>query len=673
MAWSIELLDDPLRIVDDDSLLESRVVHASCPLSYWSFAASAMGQRVAKVAFADFVARHIATLAPVKVVSENGQNTMCWESLLEAPQRVHHGSSCSSSTEHLLPFILERTDVVATLPDENLHVYVRLLVYGPAPQPTGDNAVADAAYVTWLQSSFNDCCTFSDAQTTACMTHVATAVFQDTLRSQLVGKAVAFVADGSILPRRSGASMDPMASPPAIPFAAPTGSTLGHSVSVDMGELGVYLKKVLPLQQHASEEASVSTNSTPSTITLRGLLVPLGVSLIVGGGYHGKSTLLRCIAAGVYNKIPHDGRAFCVTVADALSIRAEDGRYVSRCNVSAFLSNLPAANTSTQQFSSAEASGSTSQAANVVDAMEMGSTAFLVDEDVSAANFMARDGRMRALVMDESITPLLYRVNGMFHTLGISTVVVVGGVGDWLDVPDAVLLMDKYVCKDATEKARSISKQFSHGHVQYGGRGVVHRLEWDKSTTPRPRRPVVDDYNLSETVVSLMSGSNAIMLHRKRTIQSETATTAVRMDSEPFIDMSRIEQLLGKKGQLLGCGLGVAWLLQAATNNPDRSLRQLLEDFDKAMDTKGGLIDLLLRAEKDAGFRPSWSALLEHQGCAFRPRRFEVGQAILRLRSVAMEELPIEDDGSEAAARAEAERRRQELLQIWHNRRSKKS
>lgn len=120
-----------------------------------------------------------------------------------------------------------------------------------------------------------------------------------------------------------------------------------------------------------------------------------------------------------------------------MTIRAEDGRYVNTCNVSAFISNLPTPPGITKQidtthFSSCEASGSTSQAANVSEAIEMGAQVFLVDEDVSAANFMARDGRMRALVMDESITPLLYRVNGMYQTHGISCVVVVGGVGDWL-------------------------------------------------------------------------------------------------------------------------------------------------------------------------------------------------------------------------------------------------
>ena len=237
------------------------------------------------------------------------------------------------------------------------------------------------------------------------------------------------------------------------------------------------------------------------------MIIPRGVTLICGGGFHGKSTVLRTLAMGVYDKIQGDGRELCITVYDALSVRAEDGRYVSNCNITAFMSSTsffmnghdarkvgnPNQDVITQgdehylafptnhMFSTKEASGSTSQASNVMEAIEFGATALLIDEDVSAANFMARDGRMRALVKDETITPLLYRVNGLYRTRHISSVIVIGGIGDWLDVPDNVILMDKhYQVNDALQRARSISHQFSYSHIQYGGRGVVHRLEWKK-------------------------------------------------------------------------------------------------------------------------------------------------------------------------------------------------
>jgi len=344
-----------------------------------------------------------------------------------------------------------------------------------------------------------------------------------------LGDAVAFVADGSLLPRRSGRSDAPMKSPPSVPFRSPEGSdALTRVVTVDVGG---FWRRYLnddgtcrPIDGDGDGDARAASTTagggddppmtaspaSAATVTMRGMIIPRGVTLIVGGGYHGKSTLLQALSTGVYDKIPNDGRERCVSHRDAVSVRAEDGRYVNNVNVSAFISNLPGAaktatatddatadragggggaagdaapdslDARTRSFGTKDASGSTSQAANVIEALESGASALLVDEDVSAANFMARDGRMRAMIMDEPITPLLYRVNGLFLSRehGTSTVVVVGGVGEWLDVADAVILMRDYEAHDGLAKARSVSYQFSYGHVQYAGRGVVHRLPW---------------------------------------------------------------------------------------------------------------------------------------------------------------------------------------------------
>lgn len=278
---------------------------------------------------------------------------------------------------------------------------------------------------------------------------------------------------------------------------------------------------------------------------------------------------------------------------------------------------------------------------------------------------------MRSLVMDESITPLLYRVNGLFHAHGISSIVVVGGVGDWLDVPDSVVLMDKYVCRDALAKARSVSRQFSHGHVQYAGRGVVHRLDWEKSGTPIPRRPTAKHaYSLESTVVSLLNGTDTISL---QPIAPTSTSNGDAMDLLPddleednFIDMSKCEQLMGRKPQLYGCGIGVVWLIEAAKRYPSIGLPDLLQKLDEEIDRKG-MSDLIPRESA------AWKALVETMGFCYRPRRFEVGQAVTRWRQVTMTEIEIEDDGSEAAAKAEAERKRQELLDIWNSRRKNRN
>lgn len=217
------------------------------------------------------------------------------------------------------------------------------------------------------------------------LSHVANTLIQRKIRDLLTSlNAVAFIANGSIMPRKSGASFAPMSSPPAIPFVAPINSNLTKQIKVKMGKLAPYVKNpnVISSPQNSDE------------IFINGMVIPKGVTIIVGGGYHGKSTMLRAIMTGVYDKILGDGRELCVTDAGAVTVRAEDGRYVNNTNVSAFISNLPIIGSDTRHFSTREASGSTSQASNVADAIEMGASALLVDEDVSAANFMSRDGRM---------------------------------------------------------------------------------------------------------------------------------------------------------------------------------------------------------------------------------------------------------------------------------------
>jgi Predicted ATPase of the ABC class len=656
------------------------------------------------------------------------------------------------------PFVLDRTDVYCcSREDDNsnsnnknkdglfLNVHVRVLASRTWPEgsPKGFDDDDDAAFQNALAKAVQlhmGRLVQGHRHKPELLRHLATAVFQERLRHQLEhgdgdgekGGAVAFVANGSVLPRKNGNSSLPMASPPAVPFRAPASSPMTATLQVPMGKLARYLQ--LP---HTDSTDSTTEPSSPALVNgsnvvqVTGLLIPRGVTLIVGGGYHGKSTLLRALSVGVHNKVPGDGREFCVTVESAVSIRAEDGRYVNNCNVSAFITNLPKigppkqvrddtnsnnkkeneSNTSssananstaaTKHFSTGEASGSTSQAANVCEAIEMGASAMLVDEDVSAANFMARDGRMRSLVADESITPLLYRVNGMYSALGISSVVVVGGVGDWLDVPDAVVLMQNYECFDATTKARSISRQFSHGHVQYAGRGVVHRLPWDKSGssvplppdapppkhTPVPRRPTDAFCQLLQrdrTEVRLLDGSEALAFDPVEYDDDEDDDGDSRMthaldhddgdddDGEYVVDMSRCEQLVGKKMQLYGCGLCALFVLELARSNPGVGLADLLRMMDEHLD-RHGLASLVDRQGDPNSTLPWNEAVLDRLGFAYRPRRFEVGQALTRLRGIKLQEIQVEDDGSEAAARAEAERKRQEMLDMWNSRRKNKA
>lgn len=247
---------------------------------------------------------------------------------------------------------------------------------------------------------------------------------QQSLRSQLAQHdLVAFVADGSVLPRLSGASDKPMKE--AIEFVAP------ESLAVEL--------------------------TVPHKGAIRGLGIKKGITLIVGGGFHGKSTLLHAVERAIYNHIIGDGREYVVCDEQAMKIRAEDGRCVHNLNLSNYINHLPSGN-ETENFSTQDASGSTSQAAWLQESLEAGASTLLIDEDTSATNFMIRDERMQALVgkEQEPITPLVDRVVELSETLGVSTMIVMGGSGDYLDVADTVIQMHNYQALDVTENAQQV-------------------------------------------------------------------------------------------------------------------------------------------------------------------------------------------------------------------------
>src|SRR5215210_7681481 len=257
--------------------------------------------------------------------------------------------------------------------------------------------------------------------------HVETIEDADYLRELLPELGlVAFVADGAVLPRESGASDRPLQRG-AVPFESPE----EFKMEVELPNRGI----------------------------VSGMGVPEGVTLVAGGGFYGKSTLLSALSWGVYDHVPGDGREFVVSRGDAVKVRAEDGRSVAGVDISAMIGVLPGGRT-TEDFSTPNASGSTSQAANIAEAIEVGTSLLLVDEDTSATNFMIRDERMRELVRCEPISPFIDLVRPLHRTLRVSTVVVVGGVGDYLDVADRVILLEDYAPSDATPRSREVTRKF---------------------------------------------------------------------------------------------------------------------------------------------------------------------------------------------------------------------
>ena len=228
----------------------------------------------------------------------------------------------------------------------------------------------------------------------------------------------AFVANGSILPRAKGTDL-PMLD--AIPFR----STPDDEIEI-CGVRGMGIKK--------------------------------GVTVITGGGYSGKSTLLDAISAGIYDHAPGDGRELCITDESAVTISAEDGRSVKHVNISPFIKWLPGGDT--RDFSTDHASGSTSQAANIMEAVDCNAKLLLIDEDRSATNFMIRDRMMKELIEKEPITPFTDRVNELYKTRGVSTILVIGGSGEYLSVADKIYMMEDYLIHDVTAKSKNICHSY---------------------------------------------------------------------------------------------------------------------------------------------------------------------------------------------------------------------
>lgn len=391
--------------------------------------------------------------------------------------------------------------------------------------------------------------------------YTAAAEDADFLRDKLGEMGlVAFVADGAILPRRSGVDPRPLSGNHVIPWQSPP----ALRVTVEL----------------------------PNAGAVTGTGIPPGVTLIVGGGFHGKSTLLNALEAGVYNHKPDDGRELAVTVDTAVKIRAEDGRSVAGVDISPFINNLPFGR-DTRQFSTENASGSTSQAANIMEALELGAKLLLVDEDTAATNFMIRDRRMQQLIAREKepITPFIDRVRQLYAEHDVSTILVIGGSGDYFDVADLVIGMDTYVPQDLTAAAKEIAaaEQLQREREVGAAFGPI-----------RQRVPVPRSLNARK-------GKRAVnvKVHGRHTIQFGVET----------IDLSAVAQLVDPSQTR-----AIAAAMQVAK--------------EKYMDGKRPLAQILDLVMADVA-REGLPVLADRPDVDFAAfRKFELGTAVNRLRTL---------------------------------------
>ena len=390
---------------------------------------------------------------------------------------------------------------------------------------------------------------------------------QQFIRSQLEPLGLcAFVANGSVLPRQSGVSDRPMKD--GIPFVSPKS-----------------MEVTLDLPHHGP---------------LSGMGIRKGITLIVGGGYHGKSTLLEALELGVYNHIAGDGREYVITDDSALKIRAEDGRSIKKTDISMFINNLPNKK-DTRTFYSEDASGSTSQAANVIEGMESGAKAFLIDEDTCATNFMIRDELMQRVVCreEEPITPFIERARFLYEKCGISSVLVAGSSGAYFYIADTILQMDRYVPKDITEFAKKEAGRYASAAAAVQGRPAVQKLP-DPALPSFQRVPTCN-----------------MALRRDDRLKTRTRGTDDVQLGHENIDLRYLEQLADHEQTA-----ALSYILALAEKNlldGRKTMTQLVDAICALMDQKG------LAGLSSGGYLPTDLAM---------PRRQEIFACFNRYRGL---------------------------------------
>lgn len=373
---------------------------------------------------------------------------------------------------------------------------------------------------------------------------------------------ICFVANGSILPRQSGVSNRPLPGSQVVPYQSPP------SLEIEI--------------------------PVPHRQPIKGMALPKGVHLVVGGGYHGKSTLLRAIERGVYHHVKGDGRELVITEESATKIRAEDGRRVEKVNISPFISNLPFGK-DTRQFSTDDASGSTSQATNIIEAIEIGAKVLLIDEDTSATNFMIRDARMQALISKEKepITPFVDKVRQLYEEYGISTLLVLGGSGDYFEAADTVTMMDEYRPFDVTIEAKRIAHDLKEKRMAEGGASFgqfAPRVLSSRSFDPRRGNKEKID----------AKGLHAILFGTSE------------------IDLSYLEQLVDPSQSRAIAE--ILLYLSKKMNQSNASLKDILDQLFDRIENQG--LDAISRFPG------------KHPGDLAIPRKMEVGAAINRMRTL---------------------------------------
>jgi predicted ABC-class ATPase len=456
---------------------------------------------IRKIAFRDFLARHFSE-----------------KCLLICKGRRGTGNSGLITIEKPGQSIMDRSSVVVT--DDYLEV--RFFIGLPANGREIEAGILEGMLVDELPEIVIQSLFIKKMDYDSLCKHLEVAEDADFLRHTLEKKGlIAFVNDGALLPRRSGIDDKPLEKDKAILFESPE----SMRYQFDLPNAGV----------------------------VTGMGIKKGITLIVGGGYHGKSTLLSAIELGVYNHIPGDGRELCVTVFDASKVRTYSGRSVQTVDISPFLNNIPFYHDTTS-FSTKNASGSTSQAASIIEFIEAGASVLLLDEDTCSANFMIRDARMQELVKKEHepITSFVDCIKPIYQSVGVSTILVMGGSGDYFEVADSVIQMKAFLPYDVTLTAKKIAINHPTGRIS----------------------EIIKDFSNIKERKLLRGGISPLNEYQKIRISSPDINTLIF--GEDKIDLSDVEQLV-EKAQNKAIGIAISLLLNDMEGR--YTMNELIQDI----------------------------------------------------------------------------------------------
>lgn len=466
------------------------------------------------------------------------------------------GKSGLISVSHCCQEVLERT--ACRIDSKNGDIVLRMEIGFPANGRTINARELEKILFDFVPECVKSALFYKNLDAKRLRDIVDLAEDQHYIREKLPEMGLcAFVANGSVLPRESGISSRPMRG--GVKFKSPK-------------ELEV-------------------TMELPHKGIIAGMGIPKGITLIVGGGYHGKSTLLKALELGVYDHIAGDGREYVITDDTAMKIRAEDGRSIKKTDISMFINDLPNGK-DTVGFCTEDASGSTSQAANVVESIEAGTSLFLIDEDTSATNFMIRDELMQRVIHRdmEPITPFIERIRELYEGYGISTVIVAGSSGAYFHIADTIIQMDRYVPKDITAYAKKEAESFP---MISGPEAPAKRPDFTRC--PRPGKA----FRENDRIKMKTMGREAVMINKET------------------IDLRYVEQITDSE-QVTALGYCMRYA-QKHILDGRKNIRRIVDELEQVIE------------------RESLSALCENSAnisCMAKPRRQEIFACFDRYRSL---------------------------------------